>query len=187
MENTILSIVLFIAYFCTLSCLIYSPSNSEKSQKVATKAHTLPIEKAVAQMLDELENSEPLPVTAESLPFPEVSKDEKKQLENQIKEAIASEKVESAIEPPMQTQKEPLKAEEQTEIDLSKLPLRQARKVAKALNIHQKVNGKDAPVKWLRLQILQKVEEEPTAIAKVYEVLGIKVDTAETVDDRVSA
>lgn len=187
MEDTLLSIVLFIAYFCTLSCLLYSPGNSEKPQKVATKAHILPIEKAVAQMLDELENSEPLPVTAESFSFSEVSKDEGKQVESEFSEAIASEKVESAIEPPMQTQKEPLKAEEQTEIDLSKLPLRQARKVAKALNIHQKVNGKDAPVKWLRLQILQRVQEEPTAIATVYEVLGIKVDKAETVEDRVSA
>jgi hypothetical protein len=187
MENTLLSIVLFIAYFCTISCLIYSPSNSEKSQNVATKAHTLPIEKAVAQMLDELENSESLPVTAESFPFPEVSKNEGKQVESHFNEAMAAEKVELAIEPPTQSQKEQLKAEEETEIDLSKLPLRQARKVAKALNIHQKVNGKDAPVKWLRLQILQRVQEEPNAIAKVYEVLGIKVDTAETVDDRVSA
>lgn len=109
MENTLLSIVLFIAYFCTLSCLLYSPGNSEKSQKVATKAHTLPIEKAVAQMLDELENSEPLTVTAESFPFSEVSKDEGKQIESEFREVIASEKVESAIEPPIQTQKTHLK------------------------------------------------------------------------------
>lgn len=165
MEDIILSIVLFIVYLCTISCLIYSPSNFEKSQKVATKTQSLPIEKAFAQMLDELENSDQLSATAE-YPLSEISKDEEKQ-------------VESAIEPLIESQKEKPKTGEGTEIDLSKLPLRQARKVAKALNIRQRVNGKDAPVKWLRLQILQRVQEEPSAIAKIHEVLGV--------DDRVSA
>lgn len=187
MENTILSIVLFIAYLCTLSCLLYSLSNSERAQKVATKAQSLPIEKAVAQMVDELENSEPLPVNAESFPLTKMSKYEGKQVVSPVNKAITPEKVESAIEPPRGSEKEPLKAEKQTEIDLSKLPLRQARKVAKALNIRQKVNGKDAPVKWLRAQILQRVQEEPSTIAKVYKVLSIKVDTTGAVEDRVSA
>lgn len=145
MENTILSIVLFIAYLCTLSCLLYSPSNSERAQKVATKAQSLPIEKAVAQMVDELENSEPLPVTAESFPMSEMSKDEGKQVVSPVNQAIAPEKVESAIEPPRGSEKEPLKAEKQTEIDLSQLPLRQARKVAKELNIRTQSQWQRCP------------------------------------------
>lgn len=35
-------------------------------------------------------------------------------------------------------------------INIEKLQLRPARKIAKALNIAQKVHGKDAPVSWLR-------------------------------------
>jgi hypothetical protein len=38
-----------------------------------------------------------------------------------------------------------LQVKEQKEIDIDGLTLRQARKVAKALNIRQKVNGKDQP------------------------------------------
>ncbi|MDF5728850.1 MAG: hypothetical protein PUP92_12695 [Rhizonema sp. PD38] len=52
-------------------------------------------------------------------------------------------------------------------IDIEKLQLRPARKIAKALNIAQKVRGKDAPVSWLRSQIKAQLKEQPTHTAKV--------------------
>ena len=61
-------------------------------------------------------------------------------------------------------------------IDIDKLPLRRARKIAKALGIAQKVNKKDQPLSWLRAQIkakLQQPQELPTtAILAVRELLA---------------
>ena len=52
-------------------------------------------------------------------------------------------------------------------INIEKLQLRPARKIAKALNIAQKVRGKDAPVSWLRSQIKAQLKEQPTQTAEV--------------------
>lgn len=61
-------------------------------------------------------------------------------------------------------------------IDIDKLQLRRARKIAKALGIAQKVNKKDQPISWLRAQIkakLQQPQELPTtAILAVREFLA---------------
>lgn len=45
------------------------------------------------------------------------------------------------------------------DVDLDKLQLRLARKIAKALGIAQKVNGKDQPLSWLRTQIKAKLQQ----------------------------
>lgn len=52
-------------------------------------------------------------------------------------------------------------------IDIEKLQLRPARKIAKALNIAQKVHGKDAPVSWLRSQIKARLKDQPVQTAEV--------------------
>lgn len=61
-------------------------------------------------------------------------------------------------------------------IDIDKLQLRLARKIAKALGITQKVNKKDQPISWLRAQIkakLQHPQELPTtAILAVRDLLA---------------
>lgn len=61
-------------------------------------------------------------------------------------------------------------------IDIDKLQIRLARKIAKALGIAQKVNKKDQPISWLRAQIkakLQQPQELPTtAILAVRELLA---------------
>lgn len=61
-------------------------------------------------------------------------------------------------------------------IDIDKLTLGRARKIAKALGIAQKVNKKDQPISWLRAQIkakLQQPQELPTtAILAVKESLA---------------
>lgn len=61
-------------------------------------------------------------------------------------------------------------------IDIDKLTVRRARKIAKALGIAQKVNKKDQPLSWLRAQIkakLQQPQELPTtAILAVREEIA---------------
>ena len=44
-------------------------------------------------------------------------------------------------------------------IDIDTLQLRPARKIAKALGIAQKVNGKDQPLSWLKAQIQAKLQQ----------------------------
>ena len=56
-------------------------------------------------------------------------------------------------------------------LDLDRLPLRQARKVARALGIKQKVSGKDKPVKFLRAEIKQRLKAEPTTTAETLQAV----------------
>lgn len=59
-------------------------------------------------------------------------------------------------------------------IEIEKLKLRVARKIASRLGIRQKVNGKDQPLAWLRSQIKKRLEEEPQSVSPViYEVLSV--------------
>jgi len=50
-------------------------------------------------------------------------------------------------------------------IDLDTLQLRPARKICGRLGIQQKVNGKDAPLSWLRTQIKSRLSEKPIEVA----------------------
>ncbi|MEC4812734.1 MAG: hypothetical protein SAK29_05590 [Scytonema sp. PMC 1069.18] len=52
-------------------------------------------------------------------------------------------------------------------INIEKLQLRPARKIAKALNIAQKVQGKNVPLSWLRSQIKARLKEQPIQTAEV--------------------
>ena len=56
-------------------------------------------------------------------------------------------------------------------IDIEKLQLRPARKIAEALNIAQKVHGKDAPVSWLRSQIKAQLKDQPVQTAEVISLI----------------
>jgi hypothetical protein len=66
----------------------------------------------------------------------------------------------------------PSVADSLKDIDLDRLPLRQARKVARVLGIKQKCNGKDKPLKFLRAEIKQRLKEEPTAAQTIQALLA---------------
>ena len=53
------------------------------------------------------------------------------------------------------------------DIQVDKITLRTARKIAKALDIRQKVKGKDQPKKWLVAQIKKALEDDPTKVAPI--------------------
>ena len=61
-------------------------------------------------------------------------------------------------------------------VDLDTLQLRPARKIARALGIAQKVNGKDQPLSWLCSQIKNRLQQSqevsPEAIEAVRELLA---------------
>lgn len=70
----------------------------------------------------------------------------------------------------------PSSEEIQISVDIEHLQLRPARKIARALGIAQKVNGKDQPLSWLRAQIKAKLQQPqevpPAAIEAVLELLA---------------
>ncbi len=66
-----------------------------------------------------------------------------------------------------QPQPEPTLEELLLDIDIDTLQLRPARKICSRLDIQQKVNGKDAPLSWLRSQIKSRLSEKPTEVAPI--------------------
>lgn len=67
-------------------------------------------------------------------------------------------------------------------LNLDKLPILKARPVAKALDIRQKVKGKDVSVKLLRVQIKQRLKEKPELLPLVYDILEISFPLADHID-----
>lgn len=61
-------------------------------------------------------------------------------------------------------------------VDLDKLQLLKARRVARAIGIAQKVNGRDQPLPFLRFQIKTKLQQPqdlcPTALEELYRLLA---------------
>lgn len=58
-----------------------------------------------------------------------------------------------------------------TEVNLEKLQLRPARKIASLLGIAQKVNGKDQPLSFLRGQIKSKLQQWQSLPAETVEIV----------------
>ena len=52
-------------------------------------------------------------------------------------------------------------------INIETLKLRPARRIAGKLGIQQKFSGKDAPLRYLRTQIRQRLEEQPNFVAPI--------------------
>ncbi len=77
---------------------------------------------------------------------------------------------EISIQPPLTTTAKLKLVKLFSDIDIDKLQLRPARKIAKALNIAQKINGRDQTLGFLRNQIkvkLQQLEALPTETVEV--------------------
>ena len=58
-----------------------------------------------------------------------------------------------------------------SDIDIDKLQLRPARKIAKALNIAQKINGRDQTLSFFRSQIKAKLQQSEALSAETVKVL----------------
>ena len=52
-------------------------------------------------------------------------------------------------------------------VEIDKITFRKARKIASALGIKQKVNGRDQPKKWILAQIAKKLKANPIEVAPI--------------------
>lgn len=83
---------------------------------------------------------------------------------------------EDTAQPPLPTSAKPTLDKLLADVDLDQLQLRPARKIAKLLNISQKLNSKDKPLGFLRAQIKAKLHQSqeipPQTIEVVRELLA---------------
>jgi hypothetical protein len=172
METIAFATLLFVVYFCSACCFLYNPQtavSAEASTSVpvvaAFKSTVTPEKITVASLPSTIE------VAAASQ---EPSQDE--ELEADIWEpasthdevSIASKEPEQIVlEEPTEVEAAPTLEQLLEDIDLDKLQLRPARKIAGKLNIQQKVNGKDQPLGFLRAQIKKRLSEQPQEVAPV--------------------
>ncbi|NEQ20181.1 MAG: hypothetical protein F6K28_13230 [Microcoleus sp. SIO2G3] len=144
MESLAFATLLFIVYFCAACCFCYSPKNSNLTTTDSVSLEATEDEDLVQDLW---EADEPITLaqalSAEFDPQPVV---------------------EEAPESPNQ---QPTLEQLLTDIDLDTLQLRPARKICSRLGIQQKVNGKDAPLTWLRSQIKSRLSEKPTEVAPI--------------------
>ena len=144
MESIAFATLLFVAYFCAACCFFYNPKNSN-----LTTTESVPLEPTEDEDLvqDLWEPEEPITLaqalSAEFDPQPVV---------------------EETLESPNQ---EPTLKELLQGINIDTLQLRPARKICSRLGIQQKVNGKDAPLSWLRSQIKSRLSEKPTEVVPI--------------------
>jgi hypothetical protein len=148
MESLAFALLLFCVYFVTACCFLYKPNKSLCSEQFSLLLREAG-EEAAPPAPSALFVDQPITI-AQALspdldPEPEVG-----------------------IYTPQSQQHHAPTLEELLEgIDLDTLPLRAARKIAGKLGIAQKVNGKDAPLAWLRAQIKNRLSEKPIETAPI--------------------
>lgn len=186
MENTVLGLVLFCVYFCFVCCFFYSSEIRLIPTEIEPKE---PIENQIRKMFQIIdEDEEYTPVCYEKVDIDSVEDSEMYTVQettnleseqrlddlllvvdenkNKCEELLDEEHTETII-------KEIIAQPLITALNIEKLTLRKVRPIAKALNIKQKVKGKDLKVGELREQIKQRLQGEPELIPLVYEILEI--------------
>ena len=88
-----------------------------------------------------------------------------KPIEQQLKDIWGE--IDEVVEPVEKVQEKPTIEELLEGIEIKDITLRKARKIASALNIKQKVNGKSQPLAWLLKQIEKKLEVNPIEVAPI--------------------
>jgi len=148
MESLAFALLLFCVYFVTACCFLYKPNKSLSSEQFSLLLREAG-EEAAPPAPPALFVDQPITI-AQALssgldPEPEVE-----------------------INTPQSRQHHaPTLEELLLGIDLDTMPLRPARKIAGKLGIAQKVNGKDAPLAWLRAQIKNRLSEKPIETAPI--------------------
>jgi hypothetical protein len=176
MQDFMEATLLFTAYFCFACCFFYTPNNCTEQlhsepEKPNKEEKELPLEPTQPQ-----NKPEPMPVPAHrkdppALEDPWALKPLAKAQEQKVDETpqpIAepvADTLESRVDEPVSNS--PTIEELLTGVDLDNLQLRPARKIAGKLGIQQKVNGKDQPLSWLRVQIKKRFSEKPIETAPV--------------------
>lgn len=157
---TLFPIFLFIVFFSTACCFLYSPAEAETNRNLQ---YTFPI------------------TSSNSEPDTSVNPSSNTNNETSCPSSLQVEKPEPLI------QKQPIPEEAaiastpisttglaSVAINTQRITLRQARAIASAikkanpsLGIKQKVNGSDASVEWLRVQIKNRLEQAPELVTPI--------------------
>ena len=169
MDNIFLGIVLFLIYFCVVSCAICDRHNAVTPVQETPQ----PIEQAVREMLDniydemysdedEFEFAPSELFDGETTPAPQQKEEEKKE-----------------------TQKPAAKDKQASQsVNITKLNLRHARVACGVLGIKQKVNDRDCNLAWMQAQIERRLKEQPEKEADVYKAIADKFGGAVPSCDR---
>jgi hypothetical protein len=144
MQDVLFATVLFVAYFSFVCCLL----SERTSVKSPLSAQPQSEEVASSAIVENLWDDQP--ITMASALGTEVDPEPEVELEMSDKRN------------PEPTLEELLEG-----IDLDSLQLRPVRKICGRLGIQQKVNGKDAPLSWLRSQIKSRLSEKPTEVGPI--------------------
>ncbi len=172
MQDFMFAALLFTAYFCFACCLLHNPKAS------ATTSNPVPVVAAanltvtwnVQRVAPETESATTLDEELEEDAIKEpAAAIEEALIEDQEPELVSTivEEAASVVEDAPESLPEPTIEELLQDIDLDTLQLRPARKICGKLGIQQKVNGKDAPLSWLRAQIKGRLTEKPQETAPV--------------------
>ncbi|MEM8831776.1 MAG: hypothetical protein AAGE96_20810 [Cyanobacteria bacterium P01_G01_bin.19] len=89
-----------------------------------------------------------------------------KPIEQQLKDVLWSSD-EEVTETVTEVEHQPTVEELLDGVEIDKITLRKARKIASALGIKQKVNGRDQPKKWIVAQIAKKLKANPIEVAPI--------------------
>lgn len=172
METIAFATLLFVVYFCSACYFFYNP---KASATAATSTSVPVVAAAKPTVTPQGQPVAPEPTTIEIAAAPQ-EPDRDEELEAALWEPAATGEeapIASVETEPAQVTVEKLAKESQEEllkdIDLDTLQLRPARKICGRLGIQQKVNGKDAPLSWLRAQIKNRLSEKPQETVPVIE------------------
>ena len=151
MQDILFATFLFVAYFCFTCCFFYSPNSASGQITASSETDQSPPTDEAENLTQDLWVDEPITIVEpEADPQPPL---EIEMSDEQHQEPILDELLEG--------------------IDVDSLQLRPARKICGRLGIQQKVNGKDAPLSWLRSQIKSRLSEKPNEVVLIiHEVLS---------------
>jgi len=162
METLVFATLLFCAYFCFACWFFYNPSTTTADTTTLVAAVNLTATSLAQRVAFETESATTLKEELEEDAIEEpAAAIEEETVEDQEPEPVQAEVEESTKE----SQTSPTIEQRMEGIDLDKLQLRPARKIAGKLNIQQKVNGKDQPLSFLRAQIKKRLNEQPQEVA----------------------
>lgn len=144
MEDTIFGCFLFVLFYGFLCWLVYDPTQRSSVDDEAWKMN----DSGEIVVRDETGTESTI-----------------KPIEQQLKDCLwdnLDEVTETVTEVKKPTVEELLEG-----VEVDKITLRKARKIASALGIRQKVNGKDQPKAWLVAQITKRLEANPVEVAPI--------------------
>ncbi|NET55390.1 MAG: hypothetical protein F6K47_04135 [Symploca sp. SIO2E6] len=190
MEDMLLATALFIVYFCFTCCLLNPPKATATTATVPTTSQPKAEEVVDAPQVPQQEEvskeaiaidgndwtEQERAIIAES---PAILADLHYCLNSTYFDGLWTEnnmEFLKSLLPPV-TPEEPTAHDLLDGIEVEQITLRQARKIAKRLNIKQTVTNhgkkKDKPLDWLKREIRQRLEKSPKAVAPViHEVLS---------------